>query len=411
MLKNGNFAKATLAGNITDIATSLTVATGEGTKFPASGDFRVVIWGAAYSSPLADTTREIVTATLSSGDTLNIIRAQEGTTAKTWSATDNIALIITAGKIDEIEQYIKTLEDNIILLAFYRSVDSGATIYNLIDGIIDEFEDASGVDAASSTNETYDSVNDLYLPAAGASILTGGTATASSTYESAPAAKAVDDSTSTYWESNGSENPGWWKYDLGAGVSIMANKLTLQSDPANGGEYLKDFVLSGSNNDSDWTVLTTGQHANNTSVQTFSFASVSAYRYYKLSISSNWVSTNYFIIGEITLSVSSTNMALISNSVTADATPSQARLTVFSENIDSVTINTDFKGYISRDSGTTYTQVTLKQEGTWGSNKYIYSCDATDISSQPSGTSMVWKITTHNNKQIRIHGVGMRWDA
>lgn len=102
-LKNKNFAKSTLAGNITNIATSVTVAAGEGALFPSTGDFRCVIWGAAYASPLADTTREIVTVTARTTDTLTIVRAAESTTNKAWSTSDNIALVITAGKINELE--------------------------------------------------------------------------------------------------------------------------------------------------------------------------------------------------------------------------------------------------------------------------------------------------------------------
>lgn len=103
MLKNKNFAKSKLASGITSTETSLTVTTAEGSNFPSAGNFRAVIWGAQYASPADDPTREIVTATLSSGDAFTITRAQEDTSAKAWSTGDNFALVITAGKIDEIE--------------------------------------------------------------------------------------------------------------------------------------------------------------------------------------------------------------------------------------------------------------------------------------------------------------------
>jgi hypothetical protein len=107
-LKNRNFAVSTLASNISISATQLTVADGDGDKFPGTGSFRAVIWSKYYDNPLLDTSREIVTMSLSSGDIFNITRAQEDTTAKAWNAGDNVAHVITAGKIDEIETEINT---------------------------------------------------------------------------------------------------------------------------------------------------------------------------------------------------------------------------------------------------------------------------------------------------------------
>jgi hypothetical protein len=78
------------------------------------------------------------------------------------------------------------------------------------------------------------------------------------------------------------------------------------------------------------------------------------------------------------------------------------------------TINTDIKGYISKDSGVTFTQGTLVDEGTWGTNKKIYAFHDLDISAQ-SGTSMCYKITTHNqvasSLETKIHATSIGWKA
>ena len=57
------------------------------------------------------------------------------------------------------------------------------------------------------------------------------------------------------------------------------------------------------------------------------------------------------------------NMTLISNAQTAQAAPTEGRLMLYEEDIDSITLNTDIKGYVSRDGGTTYTQTPLTDEG------------------------------------------------
>ena len=105
-LKNKNFAKSTLAANVAAGSSFLTVLAGTGSKLPSSGNFRAVIWSVNFSNPSDDINREIVTATLSSGDTFDIVRAEEGTVAFSWKTGDKIAHIITAGKIDELEDSI-----------------------------------------------------------------------------------------------------------------------------------------------------------------------------------------------------------------------------------------------------------------------------------------------------------------
>lgn len=103
MYANKNFAYGTLASSLSSEATSMTLESGQGARFPATGTFINVIWGAQYATPLDDSAREIITATFSSGDTFTISRGAEGTTAQAWAAGSKVAHVITAGKIRELE--------------------------------------------------------------------------------------------------------------------------------------------------------------------------------------------------------------------------------------------------------------------------------------------------------------------
>ena len=109
------------------------------------------------------------------------------------------------------------------------------------------------------------------------------------------------------------------------------------------------------------------------------------------------------------------NMTLQSIDTTAvDGAPTKADLIMLVENFaGTATLNTDIKGYISRDSGTTFTQGTLVDEGSYAtSTKKIIAFHDLDISGQPSGTSVCYKITTHNqsaSKKTRIHAVSHGW--
>jgi hypothetical protein len=96
-----NNASTTLASSITNVATSLTVASGAGALFPnpTSLDYFLVTLQGVSGTPI-----EIVKCTARSTDTLTIVRAQEGTTASAFSASDKVELRITAGQMNGAAQ-------------------------------------------------------------------------------------------------------------------------------------------------------------------------------------------------------------------------------------------------------------------------------------------------------------------
>ena len=109
------------------------------------------------------------------------------------------------------------------------------------------------------------------------------------------------------------------------------------------------------------------------------------------------------------------DLTLQSVDSTALSAPSTADLIMLIEDgSGTATLNTDVKAFISRDSGSNFTQGTLVDEGTWGATtKRIVAFHNLDISSQPSGTSICYKVTTHNqsggSKETRIHAVSHGW--
>ena len=106
------------------------------------------------------------------------------------------------------------------------------------------------------------------------------------------------------------------------------------------------------------------------------------------------------------------NMTLVSNATTAQAQPDTADLVLtYTNGAGTATINTDLKAYVSRDNGTTYTETTLVNEGTTGGDT-ILAARRVDISGQSSGTSMRYKVTTHNqsvSKQTRVMAASLAW--
>ena len=51
---------------------------------------------------------------------------------------------------------------NIGLLGFKKAVNEGLTIFNLMDGIVDEFNSEGGIDTAENSNAVYDATSDFY---------------------------------------------------------------------------------------------------------------------------------------------------------------------------------------------------------------------------------------------------------
>lgn len=99
---HANFAYSTVATapSPATSGTSLIVHAGDGAKFPAA-PFNVTIWPAG-SAPLASNA-EIARCTLVATDTLTIVRAQEGSSARSIGVGDQIAATITVKTLTDIE--------------------------------------------------------------------------------------------------------------------------------------------------------------------------------------------------------------------------------------------------------------------------------------------------------------------
>lgn len=82
-----NFAQSTLSANIISTDTTLTV--GDGTAFPSTGTFRLLIGS------------ELMKATARSSGTITVVRGQEGSTAASHTSGDTVVAVLTAAGIDQ----------------------------------------------------------------------------------------------------------------------------------------------------------------------------------------------------------------------------------------------------------------------------------------------------------------------
>src|SRR5574338_587093 len=93
-----NNADSTLNGAINNVTTTIVVA--DGSPFPSVGEFRLLIG----SNP---DTGELVLVTARSGNTLTVVRGQEGTSAQSWADGTVVTHILTAGAIYTLQQTLR----------------------------------------------------------------------------------------------------------------------------------------------------------------------------------------------------------------------------------------------------------------------------------------------------------------
>jgi hypothetical protein len=137
-VKFSNNAETTLSSGITSSATSITVA--DGSVFPSiSGSeyFYVTLEDASANI-------EIVKVTAVSGNTLTVVRAQDGTSARTFSNGDKCELRLTAAGLNDVATQADTDTT-------YTVGDGGLTQNNFTDA---DHTKLDGIEANATADQT-----------------------------------------------------------------------------------------------------------------------------------------------------------------------------------------------------------------------------------------------------------------
>ena len=108
-------------------------------------------------------------------------------------------------------------------------------------------------------------------------------------------------------------------------------------------------------------------------------------------------------------------MTLQSNAFTAQTAPTKGDLVfTYTNGAGTAVVGTNITAEYSADNGSTWTDCAVgagDTQGTTGGHTILTAHDV-DISGQPAGTSMRWKVTTHNqsgSKTTRIQAVSLGW--
>lgn len=117
-----NNAVSTLAADISDVATSVSVASGEGAKFPSAYPFHISI------------DDEILSCTNRVVDVLTVVRAQQSTTGAIHSSGASVALNITAKSVSDLNTAVNSLESSAVSLPIDLTTDVTGDLNNTIIG-------------------------------------------------------------------------------------------------------------------------------------------------------------------------------------------------------------------------------------------------------------------------------------
>jgi hypothetical protein len=323
---------------------------------------------------------------------------------------------------DDVAGADNVARSNCLLNAFRVAVNNSLAVMAMVDGVVDEFEDETGV--TTSTGATYDASGDYYHNPGGDALVAQGAGTpiGNMTSEGHSLSEAFDGVIIGSHDDNSAlQNPGssgytaWIGKDWGAGTTRVITKVLANSCSA--GQHIvrspNGVRLEGSATGAwggEQEIIGTASWGSAhdywyevTSVDT------SDYRYHRISLSSD---SNGVAVQEMRFYEAdpSDDMTLVSETSVAEAAPDEAFLCVWQEDVDSVTLNTDLLAYVTRDTdaGTPkWTQVTLTEEATLDTGRILTG--SVDISGAASDVDMAWKLVVANNKEQRIHGVGLSW--
>ena len=290
-----------------------------------------------------------------------------GTFSGTLPAWNGAALtgLLSKTLLDEINT-------NIALVAFLRSTDHNKSVLNMMDAFIDQFEDQTGVDDTNSVNELYDTTDDYYspsftvnapdsIPDMTANTSPSGTALASTENAGSNAAWiAMSNDSANSWVTTTPNTTGFLQFGFNNGQSAkIIKRYIIEGQTGQSTRAPKNWTFKGSNDGSTFTTLDTqtNQSFSSGERKTYNdFTNTTSYVFYRLDITANNGSTSVSI-QEFELYVDKFantyhDMTLISESKTADASPDTARVSLFNEEVDALTVNTDIMAWASRSKQT-----------------------------------------------------------
>lgn len=243
----------------------------------------------------------------------------------------------------------------------------------------DTLEDNSGINVGASFGYTLD--DGKLSQSYGEDLTTGGTAISGGDAVGTVPANVFDDNPSTYWYSSqiGAAITGnaYIGYDFGSGTSKHIRRFSIKQSVSGG---ITSVKVQKSDNGTNWTDVATKTISKTTDIQVLDLPASSEARYWRL-LANDYIDSAQWQVYEVEFFELADVATVVWNAQTSDGVIKNAIVEAV-ENLGSGAI--DY--YISRDDGTTFTQIQLDTP--------------TDITTQPSGINVVLKVAITGGAEL-----------
>ncbi|MES0336744.1 MAG: hypothetical protein SFH39_10410 [Candidatus Magnetobacterium sp. LHC-1] len=444
----GGQISGNISGNAANVTGTVAIANGGTGQTTASAAFNALRPTTAKGDIVSDNgTATVVLAVGSNGQVLKadsstpsgLTWGTDGTATLSQSNVDNFTMTLSSDNVTlSVANWIP---DNISITAIrLLATASLSNPYNMEDGIVDALKDQTGTgtcaicsgqnydgsgkyytsgalssvavydythfnpsdyrylgDGASNTKlaECFTTTQTVRFTSASFALMRTGSPSGNFTVNLWPKQSGTTVGTNAYPDTSGSPLATVSSAAGGLGTSFTGLTQYSFTAPYDGaaGDYCVDIEYSGGNGSNYIRV------ADNLA-STYSGGNKAQYF-------SSWGAEAVDFLFEVKGYVTSSSAYVTSIATTAASQPAQARLVFLSQDVTGgSTLNTDILGYVSRDSGTTWDQVTLADEGAYAAGQKIYGGTVTLTS---TGTAMKWKWATANTKEVRLLGVALTW--
>lgn len=103
------------------------------------------------------------------------------------------------------------------------------------------------------------------------------------------------------------------------------------------------------------------------------------------------------------------DMTLLSRGIGIAGSPNRLRVLIGARITPISALNDDVAVSLSRDGGATWTLAPVSSLGTGGDDRTVFGGTA-DLSAQPTGTDVRWRLRTLNGAAVRLHRIGLQAD-
>jgi hypothetical protein len=271
---------------------------------------------------------------------------------------------------------------------------------------------------ATKTNALYSTIAHAYQPTAAYSAISGGTGTnVGDMTERGGLAAAFDGNTNQAYAASAaktSTTTGHVGKQYSAAKRINKVVLTGSNDlgffTASGGGADKTgtATVQASSDGSSWTSVSSANAVAATTGGTVTITDIdqsAEYAYERVALVGASGTTQVYCAEMVLYERGAAdNMTLRPTAATVAADPSDIMAYFVTSPKEAITMGTDVVGKVSIDGGSTWADGDWTKVGDYGTDYEIWRLDA-DVSGQ-TGSSLLWEITTANNKEVYVKSCG-----